>query len=69
MGNITACFELRSGHFCLFPPTVTVLLLYSLLQNAQIFPYEQLLISNFTLPAGVERMTVEVLSIKLSRHF
>jgi len=26
----------------------------------QIFPYEQLLISNFTLPAGVERMTVEV---------
>jgi len=29
-----------------------------LLFTAQIFPYEQLLVSNFTLPAGVERMTV-----------
>ena len=35
-------------------------ILYLMLRKMQIFPYEQLLVSNFTLPAGVERMTVEV---------
>ena len=31
-----------------------------MLRKMQIYPYEQLLVHNFTLPAGVERMTVEV---------
>lgn len=37
-----------------------LLYLLPILLNVQIYPYEELLVSNFTLPPGVERMTVEV---------